>query len=318
MVLKLPPFYTARYVEVHSPTLSLVWLLCGLAIVLLTVVHGWFASYSFVERGSPDIDVKMWQDYAVDGSWWPTNATLQREEAGYREDERCGNLKYVSVSETHGTRWGSNTGIKCIAPGETRTPLFYAGPNEINVATSIAYGDNPQYDTDRVFTYRGIELSTIVFAPSFSTDFNVHSVHNVPHVRDCVAMAHDGITPLHNRYRDLHPGETYGAGFLQLSLEDVLAAAGTSLRATGGEGAQPIRLSGLELAAYVDVRNYNDPFSWPVNQFIGFHPRICSRTLMKYSISVFLGRDLLPSSYADLRSPDDVIAIEGLLTTSTR
>lgn len=35
--MKLPPFYTARYVEINSAGLSLLWLASGLAIVLLTV-----------------------------------------------------------------------------------------------------------------------------------------------------------------------------------------------------------------------------------------------------------------------------------------
>ena len=48
-----------------------------------------------------------------------------------------------------------------------------------------------------------------------------------------------------------------------------------------------------------------------VNQFIGFYRRICSRTLMgcpDHPISILSRRSLLPSSYVDSRSPDDVIA----------
>ena len=58
-----------------------------------------------------------------------------------------------------------------------------------------------------------------------------------------------------------------------------------------------------------------DPKYWPVESNLPpWQPRICSGTLMGYPMgrstpSVFSrGGSLLPSSYADVRSPDDVIA----------
>ena len=111
----------------------------------------------------------------------------------------------------------------------------------------------------------------------------------MPHVSGCVALAQDG-EAIPSRYKELHPEETYGAGFLQLSVQDVLQAAGLrevlllplmllllllvlltildsqGLNGKGAEG-QPIRLSGLELAAYIDVRNYATPFLWPAKHW---------------------------------------------------
>lgn len=108
-------------------------------------MYGWCGSYSFVERDTPDVDVKMWQDYAVDGSWWPSNDTLHAGAGGPRADSYCGSLNYTSVS-ARGATWGRD-GIKCITPADTAATLFYPTPNEIKVATSVAYGSNPQYDS---------------------------------------------------------------------------------------------------------------------------------------------------------------------------
>lgn len=77
----LPAFYTARYVEIHSPTLSLLWLfgpqflqnlgavstislslrLIGGAVVLWTLLVSLLGQHAYVERHVPNVDVAFWQ-----------------------------------------------------------------------------------------------------------------------------------------------------------------------------------------------------------------------------------------------------------------
>ena len=157
--------------------------------------------------------------------------------------------------------WGSER-IECIRPENEVSTLFYATSNQMEVAFSLAEGSDPQYNTSEVYLYEAIEKSTIVFEVSFST-----VRETVPHVSKCQALGPpsseypDG-TPLASRYEQLVPDADYGPGYLMLSIEDVLAAAGRNMADIGSEAA-PLRLSGLEIVARVNVRNYQVPYSWP-------------------------------------------------------
>ena len=156
-------------------------------------------------------------------------------------------------------RFGSTPRRACRRTRRTQQRLFHPQSNEIRVAFSIAHGDaerDPQYNTSDVFLYEGIELSTIAFHPSLST-----AREAVEHVPRCKALSSSGET-VPSRYEALHPNETYGAGVLLLSVADIVAAAGRRLDDLGADGA-PLRLSGLEVVAHVDVRNFERPFRWP-------------------------------------------------------
>lgn len=163
--------------------------------------------------------------------------------------------------------WGSES-IGCIRPKDELSTLFYATSNEMQVAFSLAEGSNPEFDTREVYLYEAIEKSTIVFEVSFST-----SRETVSHVSHCKAFGPPNATypngmPFHSRYGDLVPGADYGPGYLMLSIEDILGAAGHNMGDIGSEGA-PLRLSGLEVVARLDVRNYQVPYRWP---FLSWNP----------------------------------------------
>lgn len=121
-----------------------------------------------------------------------------------------------------------------------------------------------------MYVYEGIEHSTIVLAPSFSTKFKA-----VPHVHGCIAIANDGVTPMRNRYAEIHPGQTYGAGFLQLSVQDVMTAAGTGMNYSGGEGTCTPRCRPawfLNRAESVSTISYlYNGFFWISSLFFTFH-----------------------------------------------
>jgi hypothetical protein len=104
--------------------------------------------------------------------------------------------------------------------------------------------------------YEKIERSTIMFKPSYSTKHE-----SIAHLQGCTVVLENG-TVMPSRYSTLYPAEDYGEGYLQLSIGDILQAAGKTMEDVGSEGA-PIRLSGVEITAHVDVRNYNTPFMWP-------------------------------------------------------
>ncbi|CAK9018043.1 unnamed protein product [Durusdinium trenchii] len=229
----LPPFYTARFVEIRSPTLSLLWLLCGGIVVLWTLLVSLLGQHSYVER----------HDRSVDGTWWP-NLTSS---SAY-----CG-MSFVA-KYADGMSWGSDS-ISCIRPKDELSTLFYASSNQMQVAFSLAEGLNPQFNTSEVYLYEAIEQSTIVFEVSFST-----SRETVSHLPGC------WVAGLPNRYAQLVPGADYGEGYLMLSVEDVLSAAGRRMEDFGSEGAQ-LRLSGVEIVARVDVRNYHRPFTWPFHSW---------------------------------------------------
>ena len=160
-----------------------------------------------------------------------------------------------------GMSWG-NESIGCIRPENEVSTLFYAASNQVEVAFSLAEGSDPQYNTSQVYLYEGIEKSTVVFEVSFST-----ARETVPHVSECQAFGPPSLEypdgkPFPSRYEQLVPAADYGPGYLMLSIEDVLAAAGRNMADIGSEEA-PLRLSGLEIVARVDLRNYQVPYRWP-------------------------------------------------------
>ncbi|CAL1134172.1 unnamed protein product [Cladocopium goreaui] len=224
--------------------------LCGGAVVLWTLLVSLLGQHAYVERHVPNVDVAFWQDRSVDGSWWP-NLTSP---ASY-----CG--MSFSAAYSDGMTWGSER-IECIRPENEVSTLFYATSNQVEVAFSLAEGSDPQYNTSEVYLYEAIEKSTIVFEVSFST-----ARETAPHVSKCQAFGPDG-TPFASRYEQLVPDTDYGPGYLMLSIEDVLAAAGRNMADIGSEAA-PLRVSGLEIVARVDVRNYQVPYSWP---FVSWNP----------------------------------------------
>lgn len=244
-------FYTPCYVEVRNSTLSTAWLLCGIGLVIgnLMLLLG---QHGYAKHHSPAIDVLFWQDSAIGNgswSWWPQ---LPETPASY-----C-NMSYVQVYEADDSIWGSES-IPCRRTKHSRARLFYPQSNEIGVAFSIAYGSaesDPQYNTSDIYIYEGIDLSTIAFHPSLST-----VVEAIEHVPNCKALSSSGL-PVQNRYDTLYPDGTYGEGLLLLSVGDIVRAAGRELDDIGSDGA-PLRLSGLEIVAHVDVRNYEVPFRWP-------------------------------------------------------
>eukprot|EP00438_Fugacium_kawagutii_P033201 Skav219815 [mRNA] locus=scaffold147:312806:314034:- [translate_table: standard] len=163
--------------------------------------------------------------------------------------------------------WG-NERIGCIRPENEVSTLVYATSNQVEIAFSLAEGQDPQYNTSEVYIYEAIEKSTIVFEVSFST-----ARETVPHVSNCQAYGpptpeHPDGQPVDSQYQRLVPEADYGPGYLMLSIEDVLAAAGKNMADIGSEGA-PLRLSGLEIIARVDVRNYHVPYRWP---FLSWNP----------------------------------------------
>jgi len=114
----LPAFYTARYVEIQSPVLQGLYITAGFLIVFFTVIYGWLAAYNFTERDNADIDVKLWQDYATDGTWWPSDPV---------RESYCGKLNYTSKSWStaesgEDMQWGSEA-IECIRPADAH-PVY--------------------------------------------------------------------------------------------------------------------------------------------------------------------------------------------------
>eukprot|EP00746_Dinoflagellata_sp_MGD_P025623 gnl/MRDRNA2_/MRDRNA2_160290_c0_seq1.p1 gnl/MRDRNA2_/MRDRNA2_160290_c0~~gnl/MRDRNA2_/MRDRNA2_160290_c0_seq1.p1 ORF type:complete len:374 (-),score=46.61 gnl/MRDRNA2_/MRDRNA2_160290_c0_seq1:29-1150(-) len=251
MAPALPPFYTARYVEVRSPVLSLLWLLCGIVIVVYTLIHSLLGQHNYVHRETPNLDVTFWQDVSVDGTWWPTPNNMYKP-------SYC-DMNFV-VNNGDGLSWGSEH-IGCKRPSETPGTYFYPSSNQILVAFSLAHGKDPQYNTRDVWLYEGIEKSSIGFQLSF-----ISSKEHIAHVQDCVVIGDDEHPEgykIQSRYETLFPKKDYGEGYLILSVEDVLRAAGRRLDGNGSEA--PLRLSGLEVVAKFDLRNYHVPYSWPLH-----------------------------------------------------
>jgi hypothetical protein len=247
----MPPFYNPCFVEVRNSVLSSVWLCLGAAIVVFQLV-ALFGSHGYTDKYAPVVDVKFWQDVALDGNWWPS---LQAAPAAY-----CNHAYEYNYSD--GSRWGGPS-VGCVRPQTARSTYFYPESNELRIATSIAYGENPQWNTTDVFIYEGIEDSTIALFPSVATP-----VETLQHVPDCRVFDTHG-APITNRYEALYPDHTYGNGVLLLSVSDLVAAAGKSLDGMGAEGA-PLRLTGFEMVAHVDVRNY-EGFRWPFSLWNPFN-----------------------------------------------
>eukprot|EP00930_Biecheleria_cincta_P042498 TRINITY_DN29245_c0_g1_i2.p1 TRINITY_DN29245_c0_g1~~TRINITY_DN29245_c0_g1_i2.p1 ORF type:complete len:388 (+),score=37.82 TRINITY_DN29245_c0_g1_i2:27-1190(+) len=256
----LPPFYTARYVEVHNPLLSLVWFLMGLGIVVYTLVHSLLGQHNYVHREQPNIDVTFWQDRATDGNWWP--------QSDGQKPEYCG-IAFKAASKTDNTSWGSDA-IGCQRPGDRPGTYFYPSSNEIQIAFSVAFGTDPQFNTSDIYVYERIEDSTVGLQLSYIT-----SRQHVAHVPNCRVIGdeeHPDGNSITSRYGTLFPSKDYGDGYLILSVHDVLKAAGRNLSGTGSEG--PLILTGLEIVAKFDVRNYHTAFRWPFETWnpFGFVP----------------------------------------------
>lgn len=270
----LPPFYTACYLEVRSPALSALWLLCGAAVVGYTLVGSLLGRHGYVEREAPNIDAVFWQDVAVDGAWWPL--------PGEKVPDYCG-IAYKSSVDNR-TTWGSDS-IGCVRPADLRGTFVYPTSNEIRVALSVAHGDDPVYNTSEVLLYQDMERVTLGLQVSFST-----SRGSVPHVPRCEVLGqptagHPGGRPVPSRYEALHPGHGYGEGYVLLSVEDIVRAAGRELSDLGVEGA-PLRLSGLEVVTMVDVRNYHVPYRWPSASWNPFGLDVASKLECKIHFSV--------------------------------
>lgn len=258
----LPPFYTARYVEIHNPVLSLLWLLCGLGIVFYTLVHSLLGQHNYVHREPPNIDVTFWQERAIDGNWWPKPSSFR--------PKYCG-IGFKAASKTDRTLWGSDS-IGCLRPGDTPGTYFYPASNEISVAFSAAYGKDPQYNSSDIYIYEGIEDSTVGLQLSYIT-----SRQHVSHVPYCSVIGdeeHPDGDSIKSRYDTLFPAHDYGEGYMVLSIHDILKAAGRNLSSTGAEG--PVILTGLEIVAKFDLRNYHTPFSWPFASWNPFDFKLAS------------------------------------------
>ena len=146
--MKLPPFYTARFVEVRSKSLSAAWLLIGLAMVLgqITAMVG---NYGFVQRVVPNVDVGFWQDVATDGSneYWPVGLV------GDKEPQYCRNSTTYFYDASR--EWGSDP-VRCIDPGTTAGKYVYPSSDELLIASSVARaapGQDPQWQSSQVCTY---------------------------------------------------------------------------------------------------------------------------------------------------------------------
>jgi len=256
----LPPFYTARYVEVHNPVLSILWLMCGIAIVLHTLIHSLLSQHNYVDRETPNMDVTFWQDMATDSKWWPNFDV---------EPEYC--LLNFTTTSNDGLSWGSDE-IRCKRPSDTPGTYFYPSSNEMLVATSIAYGKDPQYNTSDVYVYEGMEEKTLGFQLSFIT-----SRQHVPHVANCTVVGdeeHPDGNFVRSRYSALYPKSDYGEGYLVLSIGDIMRAVGRELDQRGSEG--PLRATGLEVVAKFDLRNYHTPFEWPAGWWNPFGADLAS------------------------------------------
>lgn len=264
-MIGLPPFYTARYVKVHSPVLSLIWLLCGLGIVLYTLVHSLLGQHNYVFRENPNMDINFWQDMAIDGHWWPAPPKTRPAYCGMNFELNTSNER------SDGMLWGSDS-IGCMRPGANPGSYFYPSSNQMLVAFSIAYGKDPQYNSSEIYVYEDIGKSTLGFQLSFIT-----SREHVSHVRDCRVVGdeeHPDGNSISSRYDVLFPRHDYGEDYLLLSVEDILRAAGRNLDGRGSEG--PLRISGLEIVAKFDFRNYHVPFRWPLHWWNPFRATLAS------------------------------------------
>ncbi len=222
------PFYTACFVQVENSVLSSVWLCLGVTIVIFQLI-ALFVSHGYTDKYAPSIDIKFWQEVALDGNWWPSLPAASAEYCN-----RAWEWKYDD-----GSRWGGPA-VRCVRPQFTRSTYFYPESNELRIATSVAYGDNPQWNTSEVFMIEGIENSTVALHPSVAT-----SIETLQHVPNCRVLDTHGAL-ITNWYSALYPNKNYGDGVLLISVSDLVAAAGRSLDEQGEEGA-PLRLSGLEL-----------------------------------------------------------------------
>lgn len=259
----LPPFYTARYVEVHNPLLSLLWFVCGLAVVVYTLIHSLLGQHNYVHREPPNLDVTFWQDRAIDGNWWPAAKSYEADRPDY-----CG-ISFKAASNADRTSWGSDS-IGCKRPGDMPGTYFYPSSNEMRIAFSVALGKDPQYNTSEIYIYEGIEDSTVGMQLSYIT-----SRQHQSHVPFCTVIGdeeHPEGSGIKSRYNALFPSQDYGEGYLVLSVHDILKAAGHTLNESGSEG--PLILTGLEIVAKFDLRNYHVPFRWPVSWWnpFGFTP----------------------------------------------
>ena len=199
--MPLPPFYTARFVEVRSWWLSTMWLALGGLIVLgQTVVM--FGNYGFAIKRSPEVDVAFWQDVATDGSgqYW-----VQRKSADAHASY-CSDTTYFYDDSR---AWGGAP-IGCLQPNRSLGTYVYPSPNELLIATSMARalpGQDPQWVSSQVFMYEGVENATIMLKPSYATEDEV-----VEHVRNCHVITASGEPGPASRYATLHPNADYGPG----------------------------------------------------------------------------------------------------------
>jgi hypothetical protein len=212
--MPLPPFYTARFVEVRSWWLSVIWLTLGVAIVLgqMAVMFG---NYGFAVKRSPEVDVAFWQDVATDGSgqYWVQRKSPHEPHAAY-----CSNTTYFYDDSR---AWGGAP-IGCINPNRSVGTYVYPSPNELLFATSVARalpGQDPQWQSSQVFMYEGVEDATIMLKPSYATEDEV-----VEHVQDCRVITASGKPGPATRYPKLHPKADYGPGCVRALLCAIVVA----------------------------------------------------------------------------------------------
>ena len=209
--MPLPKFYTTRYVEVESKCLSCWWLTMGLGLVLVNLILV-FGQHSYVQRLAPHIDVSFWHDVATDGSGgkFPrskSNSSGTGTGSGSDTNQDNGNGNGISkgcspLSYYYGSTkdWGSDP-IPCVHPDDRAGTFVYPSSNQVFIATSIARGHenlDPQWYSQDVEMYAGIDEATVVFKTSFAT---AHEV--VPHVPHCKVVAPDSL---------LHSDESDGTG----------------------------------------------------------------------------------------------------------
>lgn len=164
----------SRYVEVHSPALSCMWLFTGAMIVTLNFMVI-IAQHGYTVNENPQVDVAFWyvslrktqeqincrspqmirttlacrQDYSTDNTWLP-RTTGQNETSP----------PYCNSSFWYSSEWGSDN-IKCEPPKGSGLQ-FYHTINELKIATSIAYGKDPLWASSSLAYYESIEQATVV------------------------------------------------------------------------------------------------------------------------------------------------------------
>eukprot|EP00928_Gymnodinium_smaydae_P056912 TRINITY_DN40200_c0_g1_i1.p1 TRINITY_DN40200_c0_g1~~TRINITY_DN40200_c0_g1_i1.p1 ORF type:complete len:362 (+),score=41.66 TRINITY_DN40200_c0_g1_i1:67-1152(+) len=242
--------YTYRYVRIESAWLGVLYF-GGILLIGIWSLIQCFMQHSYVIRPQTYIETTFWRYSALDGNWWYQNVLGQQ--APY-----CGRRYWWANDSAYGF-WGSDN-VTCRRPETDRTTFFYYGHNSLQVATSIAYGN--ELNATDIYVYEDIDKVSIAFQINYFND------HGTAEVRGCRAFDTNGRQVESRRSaiaKAAGDGEDIQSdGVLLLTVDDLLRAAGKDWNDLGDdlgvEGGLPLRLQGIEVVAEVKLRNYHQPF----------------------------------------------------------